>query len=509
MTMSRSILKNTFSGYLRFLVPSVIGMLLAPYIITHIGVSAYGLWALVLSVTGYFALMDMGFGQAIVRYVAMNKAAGSREEVDRLVSTFLLVYGLVACVILIATLLLSINFPRFFRVSPQEASISQWAFLISGLGIALRFPLNIFGGLLYGYQRYDLAFGTEVFFYTVNAVLTVVLLNLGYGLLALMLVASGTSLAAAVVIAFHAFRVVGRMKISLRQFQWHKVTEILSFSIFFSMVSLAVMISHRSDAIVIGVFLPTSAVAVYAISLKLAELVSNLAGQLNNILFPVAAELHALGDLSKVREVLLEGSRLSLTLAAGLGMGLVAIGRPFVGLWVGPEFLAGYTVLIVLTAVVVVAVAQDLPSKVLMITGRQRVLAGISLLGALVNALLSIILVQSLGILGVALGTLIPFFAVACFNTAYACRCVGLRTRSFFLALVFPGLVPGLMAGAVLWLLQAWRYPQSWFALGWQGAIGVFFFGAACLALGIVRPSRQAILARIRPRLIMANLRLK
>ncbi|MDP2728795.1 MAG: oligosaccharide flippase family protein, partial [Dehalococcoidia bacterium] len=347
--MSRSVLKNTLSGYLRLLVPFAIGMLLTPYVIVHIGVPAYGLWALVLSTTGYFALLDLGFGQAIVRYVAMNKATGSRDELNRLISTFLVVYCMVAFVIVAATLFLAINSPRFFRVSLEEASISQWAFLISGLGIALRFPLNIFGGLLYGYQRYDLAFLTEVFFNVINAIATVVLLSLGQGLLALMLAASITSLAAGLVIAFYAFRVVDRMKISLRQFQWKKVSEILSFSIFFSMVTLAWMISHRSDAIVIGVFLPTTAVAIYAISLKLAELVSSLAGQLNNILFPVAAELHALADHSRMREMLLEGSRLSVALAVGLGMGVAAIGQPFVALWVGPEFLAGYPVLIVLT----------------------------------------------------------------------------------------------------------------------------------------------------------------
>ncbi|MDP2726878.1 MAG: oligosaccharide flippase family protein, partial [Dehalococcoidia bacterium] len=340
------------------------------YVIRHIGMSAYGLWVLVLSTTGYFALLDLGFGQAIVRYVAINKATGSRDELNRLISTFLVVYSLVAFVILAATFFVSINSSRFFQLSLEEASISQWAFLISGIGIALRFPLNIFGGLLYGYQRYDMAFGTEVLFHILNALLTIVLLNSGYGLLALMLSASGTSLAAAVVIAFRSFRIVAPLKIGLRQFQWGKVTEILSFSIFFFMVSMAVVISHRSDALVIGVFLPTTAVAIYAISLKLTDMVSNLASQLNNILFPVAAELHALADLSRMRQVLLEGSRLSVTLAVGLGMGLAALGKPFVGLWVGPEFLAGYPVLLVLTAVAVAAVAQDLPAKVLMITGR-------------------------------------------------------------------------------------------------------------------------------------------
>jgi O-antigen/teichoic acid export membrane protein len=496
--ISRSILKNTLSGYLKFLVPFAIGMLLTPFIIQHIGIAAYGLWALVLSTTGFFALMDLGFGQAIVRYVAMNKAAGSREELDRLISTFLVVYGLVACVILAATLFLSLNFPRFFQVNPDQVSISQWALLISGLGIALRFPLNIFGGLLHGYQRYDLAFGTEVLFHIVNAVLTVVLLNMGYGLLALMLIASSTSLAAALVIAFHAFRIVGPLKISLLQFQWNKVMEILSFSTFFFFMSLAVMISHRSDQVVIGIFLPTTAVAIYAISLKIAELVRRLAGQLNSILFPVAAELHALADASRLREVMLGGSRLSVALAAGMGLGVVAIGKPFIGLWVGPEFLAGYPVLVVLTAVSVAAVAQDLPSKVLMVIGKQRLMAGISLLDAFANLLLSITLVQFLGILGVALGTLIPFFAVASFNLVYASRCVGLSTRSFLLALAFPGFVPGLMAGAVLWLLQAWSYPQSWFTLGWQGATGVAVFGITCLAMGIVRLDRRTLIAPAR-----------
>ncbi len=492
---SRSILKNTLSGYLKFLVPFVIGMLLTPFIIRNIGVPAYGLWALVLSATGYFALLDLGFGQAIVRYVAMNKATGSREQLNSLISTFLIIYAGMACIMLISTILLSLNFSRLFKVSPDQVSISQWALLISGLGIALRFPLNIFGGILYGHQRYDLAFVTEVSFYVINAILTVVLLSSGHGLLALMISASGTSLAAGVVIAVHAFRVTGPLEIWPLRFEWSKVREILAFSIFFFVESLAVMISLRSDEVIIGIFLPTTAVAVYAISLKLSELVRNLANQLNNILFPVASELHALADTKRLRQVVLDGSRLSVTLAAGLGIGLIAIGRPFLGLWVGDEFLAGYPILVILTLVAMAAVAQDLPSKVLMITGKQKLMAAVSLVDAFANATLSIILVQFMGILGVALGTLVPFSAVVGFVLIYAARTIGLSIRSFAFALSFPGLLPGLAAGVAIWALQAWSYPDTWFDLGWQGATGVVVFAGSCLSLGIVRLDRHTMIA--------------
>ncbi len=65
--LTKKIGRNVLSGYAIFFTRTVTAFFLTPFIIWRIGVSDYGLWLLVVSVSGYFSLFDLGWGRAIVR----------------------------------------------------------------------------------------------------------------------------------------------------------------------------------------------------------------------------------------------------------------------------------------------------------------------------------------------------------------------------------------------------------------------------------------------------------
>ena len=56
----RVILRNIFSNWTGYLITILVGFFLAPFVLHHLGNTGYGVWTLVLSLTGYFGLLDLG-----------------------------------------------------------------------------------------------------------------------------------------------------------------------------------------------------------------------------------------------------------------------------------------------------------------------------------------------------------------------------------------------------------------------------------------------------------------
>ena len=65
---------NVSTRYLAYLVDAVLGLVMLPFNLAHLGMAAYGLWMLTTSFTTYFAMLDLGYGGALVRFVAQYRA---------------------------------------------------------------------------------------------------------------------------------------------------------------------------------------------------------------------------------------------------------------------------------------------------------------------------------------------------------------------------------------------------------------------------------------------------
>ena len=67
-------------NYVSIMLNMVVGLVYTPYMLRMLGQSEYGLYSLAASIIAYLTVLDLGFGNAIVRYTAKFEAEGKNRN---------------------------------------------------------------------------------------------------------------------------------------------------------------------------------------------------------------------------------------------------------------------------------------------------------------------------------------------------------------------------------------------------------------------------------------------
>ena len=497
-SQTKLIFQNVSVNYLVTGTELLIGIFMLPFNVAHLGQSAYGLWVLVASVTVYFSMFDLGYGVAQVRFAAKYRAQGDVNALNEIASTmFCMFSGIGLLAFLIATTI-ALNLQNVFRLTPEQVRIGQIVLLFISAYVALGFPVSVFGGIVNGFQRQYLngavAFVTAIVVAVVNAIV----LLAGYGLPELVAATTGVRILSYVAYALNAYRVFPELRLRPRFFKRERLREVTGFSIYILVIDLANKLNYSTDTIVIGAFMGTAAVAVWAVAQRLIEIVQRITDQLNSVLFPVVVDTSTVERVDKLQKILIQGSRLSLAMVVPLATVLGLTARPLVMAWVGPNFAGSINVIYILSIVVAFRVGNATSTVILKGSGLHKVLAISNLSMALSNLVLSVLLVRWYGLIGVAIGTLIPMVVFSMFVVfPVACRRVQLSRWSVIRQSVWPAAWPALvMAG---FILTAKRYSDgSWRWLVLQAMVAAVIYAGLFLLFAISRDERDWYFSKVK-----------
>ena len=207
---------------------------------------------------------------------------------------------------------------------------------------------------------------------------------------------------------FFAKRLHSAVRLSASLIDRKTFRELFGFGIYRFIWMVAAQLIFYSDSIVIGMFLGAGAITYYAIAGSLINYGRTIVSLVTDTFYPAATRMAAKQDLPALRELLIQGTRISLLVALPLCLGYVFLGKQFITLWMGKEYSVSWIYLIILTIPQFTGMSQYISALVLAGMARHKVLAYLVLAEGLFNLLLSIILVRRIGLVGVAWGTVIP-----------------------------------------------------------------------------------------------------
>ena len=112
-----------------------IALFTTPYIVHKLGMESYGLLMTVGIVTNYFWFMDLGLGQATVKYVAEHVAREEWDEVNRIFWTSFLAYAVLGILAALAIIAIAPYCVRsWLQIPPALQPTALLVFHLSSLG---------------------------------------------------------------------------------------------------------------------------------------------------------------------------------------------------------------------------------------------------------------------------------------------------------------------------------------------------------------------------------------
>jgi O-antigen/teichoic acid export membrane protein len=493
LRIRETVARNVLSNSLGKVISLGANVVLTPFIVWRVGATEYGLLVLVGSVVTYGTLLDLGMINTVIRHVADFRARGETQRASEVVGTALLLYCALGAIALLLSVAVAPFVPSLFNVPEPYRVTAQRLVLISGVGLGISLPCTVTTSVLRALQRYDLVNAMTVLNTVLYAAATVAVLWSGGGVVAL----AAVGVASAVAVQPPSLYAIRRAAPDLR-FGWRGASrpmarKILSFSSWLLVTDVAGRLQMKTDVLVIGALLPVAAVTPYAVCQKLSRVPKVLADQFVKVLLPLASELHALEDRERLRALYVWSSRLTLAIFVPLGCAVAVLSRDLLSLWMGPAFEEHWLLVVVLVLAIGVDISQWPAGSILQGMARVRSMALVSLATGLANLALSIALAPRLGLLGVAIGTLLPA-VVASFGIVipYAARHIGVPPSELLREVALPSVVPALPAVAVLCALRWSIGAPSPASIAAIGLTGIGTYGLFYLGLGASTAERHA-----------------
>jgi O-antigen/teichoic acid export membrane protein len=187
-----------------------------------------------------------------------------------------------------------------------------------------------------------------------------------------------------------------------------------------------------------------------------------------------------------------------MALVAGASVCLIGFSGPLIVRWMGPAFAGSVTPFNLLALAGVIVVSQAASSNVLIAVGRHRVVTWIWLGESAANLMLSLVLVRTMGLVGVAAGTFAPLVVghLVVMLTA-ACRAVGVPVARCLYETMRPAAVAGVVASLVCaGVRMAWPPASSAAVIVEASFVGLVYV-ASLTTVGFDGETRRAYASQV------------
>ncbi|MBL1244879.1 MAG: oligosaccharide flippase family protein [Sulfurimonas sp.] len=392
-----------------------IPFLLLPYMVLKLGSDLYGLWILFTTIISYLGLSGFGFGTTFLKEVSKNI---NKYNLNKYLNTTIGFYILI-CIFLVPLLIfLYFNLDTLFLINKLVVEEAQISFVLFIITFIVNFLSSLFSSLLFAKNFLNLQNYVSIVASLISAILIYLTLYYDYSIIALSLINLLVSIFSSIVILYITKKKV-RFKISRKYFDFNLLKEMFVPSLHYFIITASAMIILYSDNIIISSYIGLEGLAIYSIGYKLVSISQIFLFKIVDIMIPDISILYETKEYLKLLKLHNKVFLVSILLAAfGYGI-LYFYGIDFLNWWVGKDFVIDKSIFNLFIYFAMIHSGIHVSAIFLVAMGEHKGTSYMTMIDALLNIILSIILLKSYGLLGVALGTLIAHSLTSAWFTTW------------------------------------------------------------------------------------------
>lgn len=339
-----SLKRNILANYVSQIYVTLIGIVMVPFYVRHMGTEAYGLVGFFTMMQAWFQLLDMGLTPTMARATArFNGGTSSALELRRLLrllECFFVGLGLVgACVIFFASKTIATSWLKVQAIPLDDV---KQAVILMGVTISLRWMSGLYRGAINGFERMVWLGGFNVGLATARFVL-VVPLFIFVGATPLVfftyqLVVAAIELA---VLVSKTYRLMPVLNVSgIEKWDWAPLRSLLQFSLSIAFTSSVWVLVTQTDKLVLSKLLPLTEYAYFTLAVLVASGVTILSGPVSTALLPRLTKIAGAADDKALFEMYSQATQLvgAITIPTSLVLALFA--EQVLWAWTGNALVA-------------------------------------------------------------------------------------------------------------------------------------------------------------------------
>ena len=490
---------GTAFGYARFTLALIAGLVVVPYLVHGLGSDVYGYWLASGELLAYAAMSDFGLLGTLPWLIAEADGRGDRQAIRRLMSN-----GIAAAIVLTAlyglvVLALWHLLPVVLKLEPHKRAILIGPFTLVAIVGALNLTMRLFSVTLAGLQDIRFQGVVSTCAWAADVALTLVLLQLGYGLYALAAAAAFPGFAASVAGLVRLRYVAPDLMREWPRPTRVEVTRLFRESLGGWFSQWGWRLTSATDGLILAMLGNPIGVTSLALTSRLGGMLTQMAWLPGDNALVGLVNLSGEGNAQRLRTAVIALLRVNIAMAGAAVCIVLAANPGFVTAWTWPQPLfAGDKVNGLLAIGIMVTSIGHSVSVVAAVLGHRLHVGAVTFISGVIQALLAFVLGMKFGIIGVVLASvlaqglvLVPLLARAFVEKTGLtfgdiARSVGLP----LLARSGPLAVAALFVG--LWLPD----PPLWGAI-LLGAVTGFAYLWLTRVVYLDYPSIQALLDRL------------
>jgi O-antigen/teichoic acid export membrane protein len=504
----RLLMTGTLSTLVNRIFGLSIAFFLTPFVVHSVGVEAYGLWAVLGSAVGYFALLDGGVGSSFVKYLAEFLERREHDDVRQVMTFGCLFYLAFGLMMIPAAHLLGPRIVGYLQLDPRyrQAAIDLLMLVVTYFVVSSAF--GILDAFIIAMQRTDLSgllgSGSQIIY----ATSLVLMLRRGYGVYALPY-AIFCALAVVTVVRFViVYRMFGNPWCNPFKWKLQLIKRLFRFGFWMQINALTAVINLETDRVILGTYVSVLSAGYYELGNRLASLSRSLPAALLGPLLPAASALDGRNEVDRLDVIYVRGTRY-LALATFVIAGfLIGAGPQIVRVWMGRTYPYVTIVMGLLLFSYLVNCLTGVGTMIVRATGQPYYETYYAVAGAVINVVATLILTPIFGLMGVIGGTVIGIVSSSLYFLWLFHKLRGFDWRSTIIEWLWRLTLGTMVTSAILWIACR-QFPILWFTSRMTGVVTLGVLGAAYLAitflllwlLGFWSPADRALVEELAPKL--------
>lgn len=395
-------------NYVVIFLNTVVGLLYTPYMLRMMGQSEYGLYSLVASVIAYLTVLDLGFGNAIVRYTAKFRAEKKTEEQYEMFGMFFLLYLVIGIIAFGIGLGLYFNVDTLFgnTMTTVELGRARIMMLLLVANLAFTFPMSIWGSIIQAYEDFVFQKSLNIIRIILNTVVMICLLHFGYKAVAMVVVQTIFNVLTLVINFIYCRRKLNiHIYFRFRHFHWGFLKEVAIYSFWIFLNAIIDRVYWSTGQFVLGAMVGTAAVAVFAIAIQLEGMYMQFSTAISSVFLPKVTAMVATNRSRKeISDLFIRTGRIQYIVLAYILSGFIIFGRQFIELWAGTGYSDAYMISLLFFIPLTVPLIQNLGITILQARNEMKFRSVLYIIIALVSLAMQIVLTSHFGGIGCAMG---------------------------------------------------------------------------------------------------------